>query len=134
MSTKSVANTPSKGAKRKTTYMLVAANSCKEKSEEEAFNAWYHSEHIGAMLSTGVFHTVTRYESSHEIKGAQPQYIIVYETDWEDPAKITKAWSEGFHKARASGAEHPNDNLVRAFPAVLYKPIFHKEVEPIPQP
>ena len=81
------------------------------------------------MMSSGVFHTATRYENQKP-RPEQPEYLIVYETDWEDPAKVTKAWNEGFQRVRASGHEQPNDNLVRFFPAALYKAIFVMRTEP----
>lgn len=113
-----------KPAKKKTNYILVAANSNKDMTQESAFNHWYHTDHIGAMLESGVFHTVTRYENTKPQPGVQPQYLIMYETDWTDPEAIGKAWKETFDRVRASGREQPNENLDRFFPAALYKPIF----------
>ena len=31
-------------AKRKTTYMLVAANGCKDPAQKKAFDEWYHGD------------------------------------------------------------------------------------------
>ena len=82
--------------------MAVMVN-CPDPSRDEEFNDWFNDVHIPDVLDTGLFHTAYRFEAvepdrhvrrSDWGKATRAQYLIIYETDSDEPDKAASEVSK----------------------------------------
>ena len=84
---------------------------CPDPSKEDEYNYWFNHIHIPDVTAPGVFGHGTRYVNTSP-KPGEGQYLVTYETDWEDVAAARAAQSENSARNRERGRSYPNPHVV----------------------
>ncbi len=120
---------------RKPRGVMVLFCDCKDPSKEAEFNKWYNETHIPDVLSTGAFHTATRWENTNPQPGEQ-KFLVIYETDM-DPVEAAAKMRPHVKEWRDKGRMSP---LLTNAKSILFSRITKEESRrvgirpPVPRP
>lgn len=90
-------------------------------ANEQEFSKHYE-QHIEAILSTGAYHTATRYEATGPVPAGQPRFLTIYESEISDGPTLTETFRKGNERLKAEGKAPPAAAMDRIF-SIQYRPI-----------
>lgn len=96
-------------------------------TDEKDFSEHYE-EHIQAILSTGAYHTATRYEATGPVEANQPRFLTVYESEISDGKLLTEIFRKGNERLKAEGKVPPQAAMHRLW-SIQYKKIATKHAD-----
>ncbi len=96
-------------------------------TDEKDFSKHYE-EHIQAILSTGAYHTATRYEATGLVEAGQPRFLTIYESEISDGKLLTETFRKGNERLKAEGRVPPQAAMQRVW-SIQYKKLTVKNAE-----
>lgn len=95
--------------------LIFCNTNCTDPFKKDEFNNWYSHMHVPDVTAPGIFTSGIRYINP-DPQPAQSQYVVTYETEWENVDKASEALIEYIPAWRERGRYTPYLEIFRAGP------------------